>query len=207
MFVRLRLMRWLLFMLGILVSAIFIYHLICHPEIPSLSDTILILTALVIAWTSIETQAIVELTRTKEKPLLEVSFPDSKNQFRNKIVLTNLGQSPAYSPKIASVIIDNEIFEFDPLGSSRLPIQPNESREVWVYHTQIQDDGSKKSVGNVVPQLEKAIIKDFKSYLLSPRKLVISYFDSVAQPCKRELYLRVGGVAGQAYIYTSTSPD
>ncbi len=59
----------------------------------NLSNLILALTAIFIGWQSWETRRLVRLTRIKDLPLLDVEFQDNGA----KIILKNIGQSPAYS--------------------------------------------------------------------------------------------------------------
>ena len=184
------------------------YQLLNFEEFPKLSDIVLIITALFMAWSSLETHAIVELTRKKEQPFLEIVFPDNKSNlpFQNTIVLKNFGQSPAYSPKIESIEIETDRFDFDPLESSRLPIQPNEIREVWIHLMSKTNKGT-TSVGNVLPLLVKRVVEYHKKHPTSKQEFVISCFDNLGKKCERNLYINIGGIGEKKYIYTSTSKE
>jgi len=202
----LRWISWIICLAAVIFTIVLFYQLLSGQESLSLSDTVLIITALFIALSSVETKAIIELTRAKERPFLEIVFPSNDLIFKNKVGLKNLGQSPAYSPGIKSIEIEKDRFDFDPLETSRLPIQPNESREVWVHHIRSTDKGS-ISVGNVFPVLEQQVFEYYKKQPVSPLKIEIYYFDNLGIKCKRDLYIKVGGIGEKKYIYTSTSPE
>lgn len=164
----------------------------------NLSDFISLLVGLFVAWQARETYRLAELTRIKDQPLLEVEFQNKGA----KVLLKNIGQSPAYSPSISSIkIATNEYLDFDPLDSSRLPILPGESREVWMHHQRVD----KKSVGGFLestPVLKKAIVNKN-----TPMKITLRYFDKDGAKLQRNLYIRVGGnkISEHQQIYTTTT--
>ena len=169
-------------------------------ECISLSDIILIVTGIVIAWQAWETRRLAELTRVKDQPLLEVHFQNNGA----KVQLKNIGQSPAYSPSISSVeIAVNEHLDFDPLHTSRLPILPGESREVWMHHQKVSD-GSISSFADSAPVLKKTVINKN-----TPVKIAVQCFDKDGVKIQRNLYIRVGGnkISGDQSIYTTTTPE
>ena len=139
-----------------------------------------------------------------KQPFLEIIFPNNNSVFRNTVVLKNFGQSPAYSPTIKSIEIEKNRFDFDPLKTSQLPIQPNESREVWIHHT-LTTDKRKTSVGNVLPLLEKLVFGYNTKFPSNPLKIEIRCFDYQGRECERNLYIKIGGIEVKKYIYTSTS--
>ena len=164
----------------------------------NLSDFILLITGIFIAWQAWETRRLAELTRIKDQPLLEVLFPNNEA----KVQLKNIGQSPAYSPSISSIeIAVNEHLDFDPLHTSLLPILPGESREVWMHH-QLVSAGSIGSFVESGPVLKNSVInKD------APTKITLQYFDKDGVKLQRNLYIRVGGnkISGDQQIYTTTT--
>lgn len=164
----------------------------------NLSDFILLLTGLFVAWQARETYRLAELTRIKDRPLLEVEFQNKGA----KVQLKNIGQSPAYSPSISSVeIAINEHLDFDPLHTSRLPILPGESREVWMHHQKVSE-GSISSFADSTPVLKNAIINKN-----TPVKIAVQYFDKDGVKLQRNLYIRIGGnkISGDQQIYTTTT--
>lgn len=166
----------------------------------TLSDFIFVGTAIFIAWQAWETRRLAELTRTKEQPLLEVDFQNKGA----KVSLKNIGQSPAYSPSISSIkIATNEHLDFDPLHTSRLPILPGESREVWMHH-QIVSDGSIGGYVESEPVLKNAVVNSN-----APVKISLQYFDKNGEKLHRDLYIKIGGnkISGDQQIYTSTNPE
>jgi len=160
--------------------------------------SILLLTGLFIAWQAWETRRLAELTRIKDQPLLEIEFQNNGA----KVLLKNIGQSPAYSPSISSIeIATNEHLDFDPLHTSRLPILPGESREVWMHH-QCVGKGSISSFAESAPVLKNTVInKD------APIKITLRYFGKNGEKLCRDLYIKVGGnkISGNQQIYTSTN--
>jgi hypothetical protein len=191
---RLKLFRW-----GVPVAILFsIVLFICHGQKIEIdtSDLILFITALLLVWYAHETLALVELTRIKDQPFLEIEFQNNGA----KVILKNFGSTPAYSPTISSIQIDGNTFDFDPLVQSQLPILPNDTRDFWVHHTK----GSISSMESL-PALKNAILNSPHNSFL---KVVIECFDKDGEHLKRNLYLKVGGLASQKkYIYTSTSSN
>lgn len=165
----------------------------------SFSDLVLLITALLVAWYAMETLALVELTRTKDQPFLEIEFRENGA----KIVLKNLGPTPAYSPNINILQIGGDIFEFDPLHQSRLPISPNETREVWVHHIK---QNTNTSFVDSLPVLKNAILNLQEN---SQVKIVLQYFDKDGTKLRRILFIKTGGnkISEDQYIYTSTTPE
>jgi len=164
----------------------------------SLSDLILLLTGLFVAWQARETYRLAELTRIKDRPLLEVEFQNKGA----KVLLKNIGQSPAYSPSISSIeIATNEHLDFDPLHTSRLPILIGESREVWMHHQRVD----KGSIGSFVESAP--VLKNFVVSKDTPTKIRLQYFDKDGVKLQRNLYIRVGGnkISGDQQIYTTTT--
>ena len=164
------------------------------------SDYILLVTGFFIAWQAWETRRLSELTRIKDQPLLEVEFHNKGA----KVVLKNIGQSPAYSPSISSVeIATNEHLDFDPLHTSLLPIMPDESREVWMHHQRI-NEGSVSGFVESIPVLKNTVIN-----ATAPVKITLQYFDKVGKKLCRNLYIKVGGnkISGDQQIYTSTNSE
>jgi len=193
--IRLKIFRWCTF-LGIPIL-IFIFTCYIDKISISISDLILSITALLIAWYSSETLALVELTRVKDRPFLEITFQENGA----KVILKNLGTTPAYSPSINLLQVDENMFEFDPLFQSRLPILSGEAREVWMHHKN-QQTGS--SFVYSLPALHNAILNSKQN---SPLKITIQYFDKDGAKLKRNLYIKIGGeLLQKKYIYTSTSP-
>lgn len=164
----------------------------------TLSDFILVGTAIFIAWQARETRRLAELTRIKDQPLLEVEFQNKGA----KVLLKNIGQSPAYSPSISSIeIATNEHLDFDPLHTSRLPILVGESREVWMHHQRV-NEGSISGFVESVPVLKNFVVsKDV------PIKITLQYFDKDGVKLQRNLYIRTGGnkISGDQQIYTTTT--
>ena len=164
----------------------------------NLPDFILAGTGIFIAWQAWETRRLAELTRIKEQPLLEIEFQNKGA----KVLLKNIGQSPAYSPSVSSIqIATNEHLDFDPLHTSRLPILPGESREVWMHHQRV----SEGLIGGFVesaPVLQKAVVN-----INVPIKISLQYFDKNGEKLRRILYIKVGGnkISGDQKIYTSTN--
>ena len=167
-------------------------------EYITLSDIILLGTGIFIAWQAWETRRLAELTRVKDQPLLEVEFQNKGA----KVLLKNIGQSPAYSPSISSIeIATNEHLDFDPLHTSRLPILVGESREVWMHHQRV-NEGSIGGFAESAPVLKNFVIsKDI------PTKITLQYFDKNGEKLRRDLYIKVGGnkISGDQQIYTSTN--
>lgn len=166
----------------------------------TLSDFILVGTAIFIAWQAWETRRLAELTRVKEQPLLDVDFQNKGA----KVLLKNIGQSPAYSPSISSIeIATNEHLDFDPLHTSRLPILPDESREVWMHHQRVSDE----SVGGYVESVP--VLKNVVTNSNVPIKIILQYFDKNGEKLSRNLYIKIGGnkISGDQQIYTSTNPE
>ena len=164
----------------------------------NLSDFILLITGIFIAWQARETYRLAELTRIKDRPLLEVEFQNKGA----KVLLKNIGQSPAYSPSISSIeIATNEHLDFDPLHTSRLPILVGESREVWMHH-QCVNEGS---IGGFVESAP--VLKNFVVSKDAPIKIALQYFDKDGVKLQRTLYIRVGGnkISGDQQIYTTTT--
>ena len=164
----------------------------------TLSDFILLVTGIFIAWQAWETRRLAELTRIKDQPLLEVLFPNNGA----KVQIKNIGQSPAYSPSISSIeIATNEHLDFDPLHTSRLPIQLGESREVWMHHQKVNE-------GSISGFVESAtVLKNFVIGKNSPIKIILQYFDKDGVNLCRNLYIRLGGntISGDQQIYTTTT--
>lgn len=170
------------------------YYFFCM----SLSDFILLITGVFIAWQAWETRRLAKLTRVKDQPLLEVEFQNSGA----KVQLKNTGQSPAYSPSISSIeIATNEHLDFDPLHNSRLPILPGESREVWMHHQRV----SESSISGFVESAP--VLKNFVVSKDTPTKITLQYFDKDGVKLQRKLYIRVGGnkISGDRQIYTITT--
>lgn len=164
----------------------------------NLSDFILLLTGLFVAWQARETYRLAELTRVKDQPLLEVEFQNKGA----KVLLKNIGQSPAYSPSISSVeIATNEHLDFDPLHTSRLPILVGESREVWMHHQRVNEG----SIGGFVESAP--VLKNFVVSKNTPIKITLQYFDKDGVKLQRNLYIKVGGnkISGDQQIYTTTT--
>ena len=164
------------------------------------SDAILLATMFVIASQAWETRRLVELTRIKDQPFLEIEFQNKGAE----VLLKNLGQSPAYSPSVTSIeIAGNEHLYFDPLYTSRLPILPGESREVWMHHQRV-GEGSTNSFAESAPVLKNFVINQD-----SPIKITLRYFDKNGEKLYRDLFIKVGGnkISGDQQIYTSTSPE
>ncbi len=163
-----------------------------------LSDYILLGTGLFVAWQAWETRQLAKLTRVKDQPLLEVEFQNKGA----KVLLKNIGQSPAYSPSISSIeIATNEHLDFDPLHTSRLPILVGESRDVWMHHQRV-DQGSIEGFVESAPVLKNFVIsKD------TPIKITLQYFDKDSVKLQRDLYIKVGGnkISGDQQIYTTTT--
>jgi hypothetical protein len=165
----------------------------------SLSDLILLGTGVFIAWQAWETRQLAKLTRIKDQPLLEVEFQNNGA----KVQLKNIGQSPAYSPSISSIeIATNEHLDFDPLHTSRLPILPGESREVWMHHQKVSE-------GSISGFVESApVLKNFLINKDTPTiKIVLQYFDKDGVKLCRNLYIKVSGnkISGNQQIYTTTT--
>lgn len=172
--------------------------LVCNFSRMTLSDFILLITGIFIAWQAWETRRLAELTRIKDQPLLEVEFQNNGA----KVLLKNIGQSPAYSSSISSIeIATNEHLDFDPLHTSRLPILPSESRAVWMHHQKVSE-GSISGFVESVPVLKNAVINKN-----SPIKITVQYFDKDGVKIQRNLYIRVGGnkISGDQQIYTTTT--
>ena len=166
----------------------------------SLSDFILLVTGVFIAWQAWETRRLANLTRIKDQPLLEVEFQNSGA----KVVLKNIGQSPAYSPSISSIeITTNEHLDFDPLYTSRLSILPGQSREVWMHHQRV----SENSIGGFVDSTP--VLKDAVISASSPLKISVQYFDKDGVKLCRNLYIKISGnrIGDNQQIYTSTSSE
>ncbi len=164
----------------------------------TLSDFILLITGIFIAWQAWETRQLAKLTRIKDQPLLEVEFQNSGA----KVQLKNIGQSPAYSPSISSIeIATNEHLDFDPLHTSRLPIQLGESREVWMHHQKVNEG----SIGGFVESAP--VLKNFLINKDTPTKITLQYFDKDGVKLCRDLYIKVSGnkISGNQQIYTTTS--
>lgn len=164
----------------------------------NLSDFILLATGIFIAWQAWETRKLAELTRIKDQPLLEVEFQSNGA----KVILKNIGQSPAYSPSISSIeIAINEHLDFDPLHTSRLPIQLGESREVWMHHQRVDE----KSIGGFVESAP--VLKNFLINKDTPTKITLRYFDKDGVKLCRNLYIKVSGnkISGNQQIYTTTT--
>lgn len=162
------------------------------------STFILLLTGLFIAWQAWETRRLAELTRIKNQPLLEVEFQNKGA----KVLLKNIGESPAYSPSISSIeIAANEHLDFDPLHTSRLPILPGDSREVWMHHQRV-NEGSINSFAESVSILKSTIINTG-----TPIKITVQYFDKNGEKLCRDLYIKIGGnkISGNQQIYVSTN--
>ena len=163
-----------------------------------LPTAVLLLTGVFIAWQAWETRRLAELTRVKDQPFLEIEFQNKGA----KVSLKNLGQSPAYSPSISSIeIVANEHLDFDPLHTSRLPILPGESREVWMHHQRVNE-------GAISGFVESALV--LKNFVISkdtPTKITLQYFDKNGEKLRRDLYIKVGGnkISGDQQIYTSTN--
>ncbi len=163
-----------------------------------LSNTILLITGFFIAWQAWETRRLAVLTRIKDQPLLEVEFQSNGA----KVLLKNIGQSPAYSPSISSIeIATNERLDFDPLHTSRLPIQLGESREVWMHHQRVDE----KSIGGFVESAP--VLKNFLISKTTPTKITLRYFDKDGVKICRDLYIKVSGnkISGNQQIYTTTT--
>lgn len=192
---RLKFFRWAIFF-AIIVSIVIYYRSALELSFP---DIVLLVTALLIAWYARETLALVELTRTKDQPFLEIELPENGA----KTVLKNLGPTPAYSPSIKTLHIGENIFEFDPLYQSRLPIAPNEIREVWMHH---KEQNTNESFVHSLPALRNAILNAQGSPQL---KIVLQYFDKDGIKLKRNLFIKTGGnqISGDQYIYTSTTSE
>lgn len=166
----------------------------------NLSDFILLLTGLFVAWQARETYRLAELTRVEDQPLLELEIPNNGV----KVLLKNIGQSPAYSTSISSIkIATNEHLDFDPLETSRFPILPGKDQEIWMYHQQI-NEGSIKSFAESIPVLKKALIERN-----APLKVSLKYYDKVGEKLSRDLYIKIGGnkISGDQQIYVSTNPE
>lgn len=164
----------------------------------NLSDIIVLITGAFVAWQAWETRRLAELTRIKDQPLLEVEFPNKGA----RILLKNIGQSPAYSPSIDSLCIGiNERLDFDPLHTSRLPVLPGESREVWMHHLHMTK-GSMSSFVDSMPVLKNAVMDNG-----TPIKIMLQYFDKNGTKLQRTLYIRVGGnkISGDQIIYATTT--
>lgn len=190
-----------LILIGIIVGIIGVV-VACGTDYFESQTIVLLATGVFIAWQAWETRRLAELTRVKEQPLLEIEFELQKNGA--KVLLKNIGQSPAYSPSISSVeIAENEHLDFDPLHASRLPILPGESREVWMHHQRVSN-GSISGYLESAPVLEKAIASS-----KSPIKITLQYFDKNGEKLSRNLYIKIGGnkISGNQQIYTSTSPE
>ncbi len=166
----------------------------------NIADYILLGTMLFVAWQAWETRRLAELTRVQERPLLEVEFQNKGA----KVLLKNIGKSPAYSPSISSIeIATNEHLDFDPLHTSRLPILSGESREVWMHHQRI-NEGSIGGFMESVPVLKNTVMNT-----TTPIKISLQYFDKDGEKLKRDLYIKVGGnkISGDQQIYTSTNSE
>jgi len=166
----------------------------------SLSDLILLLTGLFVAWQARETYRLAELTRTQEQPLLEIDFQNKGA----KVLLKNIGKSPAYSPSISSIeIATNEHLDFDPLHTSRLPILPAENREVWMHHQRV----SEGSIGGFVESTP--VLKNAVANSQTPIKITLQYFGKNGEKLQRDLYIKIGGnkISGDQQIYTTTNPE
>lgn len=166
----------------------------------TLSDFILLITGIFIAWQAWETRRLAELTRIKDQPFLEVLSPNNGAKFQ----LKNIGQSSAYSPSISSIKIAlNEHLDFDPLHTSRLPILPGEIREVWMHHQRV-------SIGSISGFVESGLV--LKNSVISkdtPTKITLQYFDKDGVELHRNLYIRIGGnkISGDQQIYTTTTRE
>jgi hypothetical protein len=200
LWVKLKFFRWgILILIPLSIIAFFYFG---GKFVVSVSDLILFITALLLVWYAHETLALVELTRIKDQPLLEVEFQNNGAE----IVLKNIGQSPAYSPSISALqITDNEYFDFDPLHSSRLALLPGESRKVWMHHQVI----SSNSIGGFVesiPALRNAVIN---RGIDTPLKISLQYFDKDGVKILHILYVKMGGnkISNSQYIYTSTTSE
>src|SRR3989338_3674192 len=191
--------RLKIFRLGVLfgIPASIVLFIWCGGVLlVSISDLILFITALLLVWYAGETLALVELTRIKDQPFLEIAFPNDGA----KVILKIFGSMPAYSPTISSIRIGENILDFDPLLQSQLPILPNEARDFWVHHRK----GSSSFVDSL-PVLRDLILNSSQS---SNLKITIRYFDKDGEKLERNLYLKVGGELSQKkYIYASTSPE
>ena len=166
------------------------------------SDSILVITLIFIAWQAFETRRSVNLSITKEQPLLEIEFKNNGAE----IELRNIGNSPAYSPSIESLkITGGESFDFDPLHDSLAPILQGESRKVWMHHTK-KNEGSIHSFTESIPVLKSAIINSTSNI---PTQLNLEYFDKNGIKLIRNLYIKISGsnLAGDQKIYTTTSSE
>lgn len=166
----------------------------------TLSDFILTFTGALIAWQAFETRRLVVLTRIKDQPLLEVEFGNAGAD----VTLKNIGQSPAYSPSISSIEIENdEHLHFDPLHTSRLPIMPEESRQVWMQHQRVSDNSISSFVESYTV-LMKTVLEASK-----PIQICLQYFDKDGVKLFRKLYIKASGtkIVGNKQIYTTTNSE
>lgn len=163
-------------------------------------DFIQVITALCVAWQSWETNRLNKLTRIKDQPFIEVYFPKLINgQINGKLIIKNLGQSPAYSISIGKVSINDNEFMFDPNKDTRESLLPMDSREIWVHCI-----SNGKSILNSLGVLVNMVYSD--QVKNNNIKLFLKYHDKDGVELKRTLYLKVGGGdAGVQYLYTTTS--
>lgn len=171
---------------------------VMHDEWGVLTSLIL---APVIIWQAWETRRAVAVALVKEQPFLELFFPETSS---SKIQLKNIGTSPAYAVSISSLIISaHESVAFDPLSTSRAPILPGETRDVWVHHRRHKSD-SLSLVSSSVPFL---ILKNFLKQTGTSLKISLDYFDKDGHELKRALYIKVSGNSASTddHLYVSTS--
>lgn len=173
---------------------------IMHDEWGVLATLVLVP---VIIWQAWETRRAVSIALVKEQPFLELFFPENSS---SKIQLKNIGTSPAYAVAISSVIISsNESVAFDPLSTSKAPILPGETRDVWVHHRRHKNDNP-SLVSSSIPFL---ILKNFLKQTGTSLKISLEYFDKDGHELKRSLYIKVSGNSASTddHLYVSTSGD
>lgn len=191
----LRVIRWSVVVLIALALLCFIYA--GEKKDLNTSDLILLVTAVLIAWYSFETLSLVELTRIKDQPFLDIEFPRNGR----KILLVNSGATPAYSASITPLRVGDSTYSFDPLWVARVSILPGEKREVWMYHK--HKDGS--SYGDSVSLLHGQLIKDNEA----EHSVEVKYFDKDGIELRRTLYIRGGGsfLDVDMKVYATTSKE
>ena len=196
---RLKTMRRLFIFVGVLLLVLLVVILFKNKFQLTISDGILLVTALLVAWYAFETLALVELTRIKDQPFIEIEFCNGGSD----VFLKNLGLTPAYSPSVSSLKIGDDTFDFDPLYTSRLPISHNEQRKLRMCH------GNEKTGEHFVVDSTAVLRDTILNYSQGvPLKIVLTYFDKDGIAIARNLFIKTGGaelVPQKQYLYVSTS--
>ncbi len=166
-------------------------------------EMVLKIVGLIMESQSNKTRKISELAIEKQ-PLIEIDFSGfKKGQFNNKLVIKNIGQSPAYSISISDIFIDDNKFAFDPNKDTNESLSPTDSRDIWVHHFSTLSNSSNINSLDVLSRM----IYFSQSYNKSIR-IFLKYYDRDGNELKRNFYLKVGGGdVGVQYLYTTTSNE